>query len=115
VPAIANPGTLLQTGATGGNCLGHPLAHQNEAPYPEAVPEFFIRSLCDVGGVVLDPFSGSGTTVATAERLGRRGIGFDLRLSQCRLGRRRVERPHAPVARVAAVNPMPLFVGRLEG
>jgi DNA modification methylase len=30
------------------------------------------------GGIVFDPFVGSGTTVATAIQLGRRGIGLDL-------------------------------------
>ncbi|WP_165251273.1 DNA-methyltransferase [Paludisphaera soli] len=109
-PVVANPGTLIQTGATGGNCLGHALAHENEAPYPEDVPERFIKSLCPTGGRVLDPFSGSGTTVSVAARLGRVGIGFDLRRSQCELGRRRLERPHAPVVKKsAATTPMPLF------
>lgn len=122
-PPLSNPGTLLVTQEAdeiatssvfrtlvGGGHLGHPIAHDNEAPYPEAVPEFFIRSLCDVGGIVLDPFSGSGTTVAAAARLGRRGIGFDLRLSQCRLGGRRLERPHAPVAKTRAADEvLPLF------
>lgn len=107
--AIANPGSLLHTNA-GGRNLGHPIAHENEAPYPEAVPEFFIKSLCPPGGIVCDPFSGSGTTAATAERLGRRAVGFDLRLSQCRLGRRRVDRPHAPVVRASAADvALPLF------
>ena len=30
------------------------------------------------GGIVFDPFVGSGTTVATAIQLGRKGIGIDL-------------------------------------
>lgn len=30
------------------------------------------------GGIVFDPFVGSGTTVATAIQLGRRGVGIDL-------------------------------------
>lgn len=33
------------------------------------------------GGVVFDPFVGSGTTVATAMQLGRKGIGLDLSLT----------------------------------
>jgi hypothetical protein len=110
-PVKANPGTLLRT-TVGGNQLGHPLAHENEAPYPEGVPEFFIKSLCPPDGFVLDPFSGSGTTVSVAARLGRRGVGFDLRRSQCGLGRRRLERPHAPVTKShAADKPLPLFGG----
>lgn len=33
------------------------------------------------GGIVFDPFVGSGTTVATAIQLGRKGIGIDLSLT----------------------------------
>lgn len=92
VPKLANPGNLVKT-LTGGGHMGHPLAHDNEAPFPEALAEFFIRSFCPEGGIVLDTFSGSGTTVATALKWGRKGIGFDLRLSQCELGRRRILNP----------------------
>lgn len=109
-PVLANPGNLFSTGTAGGGTLGHPIAHENEAPYPEAVPEFFIKSLAKPGGIVVDPFSGSGTTVSVAARLGRRGIGFDLRMSQCKLGVQRLERPHAPVVKKSAADrPLPLF------
>jgi hypothetical protein len=76
--------------------LGHDLAHENEAPYPVRLPEFFIRSHCPPGGIVLDPFSGSGTTVDAALRLGRRGIGLDIRISQARLAKERLEHLQAP-------------------
>jgi DNA modification methylase len=33
---------------------------------------------CPIGVVVLDPFVGSGTVIAVAQRLGRRGVGTDL-------------------------------------
>ena len=89
-PAIANPGNLLHI-KVGGGLMGHPLAHENEAPFPQKLPEFFIRSHSRPGDTVLDPFSGSGTTVAAAVALGRNGIGCDLRMSQCELGRRRVD------------------------
>lgn len=95
---IANPGNLLSTNAAGGGNLGHPLAHLNEAPFPERVPEFFIRSWCPPGGTVLDPFSGSATTIAVAERLGRVGIGFDVRRSQGALGLRRLGLAGAPAS-----------------
>jgi DNA modification methylase len=53
--------------------------------------EFFIKSLCPPGGIVLDPFSGSGTSVAVALRLGRNGIGMDIRRSQAGIARRRID------------------------
>jgi hypothetical protein len=108
-PDISNPGNLIKTSVGGGN-LGHPIAHENEAPFPEALAEFFVKSFCPPGGVVLDPFSGSGTTVAVADRLGRTGFGFDLRRSQADLGTRRLTRPHAPVVKRSGVaEVLPLF------
>lgn len=89
-PVLANPGNLLHTN-TGGGQMGHDAAHKNEAPYPEALCEPFIRAFSPPGGTVLDPFSGSGTTVAVAHRYGRNSIGIDLRLSQCQLGLGRLQ------------------------
>jgi hypothetical protein len=89
-PAIANPGTLFSTGAAGGGKLGHSLAHDGEAPYPVAVPARFVLTYCPPGGLTLDPFSGSGTTAQACRENGRRCVGLDLRMSQCRLGRRRL-------------------------
>lgn len=40
--------------------------------------------------VVLDPFSGTGTTTMVARALGRRGVGVDLSLDYCRIGSWRV-------------------------
>jgi hypothetical protein len=111
-PVLANPGNLIAT-TVGGGQMGHALAHENEAPYPVDVPEWFIRSLCPPGGLVLDPFHGSGTTTEAALKHGRRAIGLDLRRSQCFNARQRITRPHAPVmksgrAKVDA-EPLPLF------
>ena len=47
------------------------------ARMPEDIPDFFIRFLTKPGGLVLDPFAGSNTTGATAERLGRRWISLE--------------------------------------
>jgi hypothetical protein len=92
MPDKANPGNLFSTGAAGGGNIGDDEAHDNEAPYPERLAEFFIKSLCPPEGLVLDPFSGSGTTVCEAVRHGRHGIGFDLRESQIELASRRLQR-----------------------
>ena len=41
-------------------------------------------------GLVIDPFAGSGTTLAVAVREGRRAIGCDIRQSQVDLSCRRI-------------------------
>ena len=41
--------------------------------------------------IVLDPFVGSGTTVAVAESLGRRGIGLELKWDYLQLAKRRCQ------------------------
>ncbi len=57
-----------------------PVAHNtgHSAPFPDWLPEFFIKLFTDPGDVVVDPFAGSGTTVRTATRLGRRAIGIEI-------------------------------------
>lgn len=89
-PVLANPGNLICGIKVGGGHMGHDLAHDNEAPFPEKLAAWFIRSWCPPNGLCLDPFSGSGSTVAAAEKLGRQGIGLDIRESQVILGMRRL-------------------------
>jgi len=55
-----------------------PYAGAHFATMPEALVEPCILAGCPLGGIVLDPFVGSGTVVAVAERLGRQGVGLDL-------------------------------------
>ena len=81
-PRFANPGNIIDCGAVGGGNMGSKIACENEAPFPEQIPEFLIRSLCPPGGVVLDPFSGSGTTAKVAGVHGRGSISIDIRESQ---------------------------------
>lgn len=86
-PKRANPGNVI---CSAGGHLGSKTAHENEAPFPEALARFIIKSFCPPSGTVLDPFSGSGTTCAVAKRWGRDYIGIDIRKSQCDLTRRRL-------------------------
>ncbi len=51
---------------------------EHVAPYPERLIETPILACCPTGGVVLDPFMGSGTTGAVAKSLGRNFVGIDL-------------------------------------
>jgi len=113
-PSKANPGNALESVVTasvfaellaratgeqsdwshhtvGGWRMGHPLAHKNEAPFPLTLAEFFVRSFCPPGGLVLDPFGGSGSVAHAAELNGRRSISIDIRESQTALQQERLD------------------------
>jgi site-specific DNA-methyltransferase (adenine-specific) len=55
-----------------------PYKESHFAVFSEALVEPMIRAGCPKGGIVLDPFCGSGTMMRVAEKLSRVGIGFDL-------------------------------------
>ena len=42
-----------------------------------ALPEFFLKLLTDPGDIILDPFAGSGSTIAACEAMGVAGIGVE--------------------------------------
>jgi len=44
-----------------------------------------VKASCPPGGVVLDPFMGSGTTAVAAKRCGREFVGFELNPDYCAL------------------------------
>ncbi|MCC7430754.1 site-specific DNA-methyltransferase [bacterium] len=50
----------------------------HSATFPEELPEWFIKLFTEEKDTVLDPFSGSGTTVIVANRMGRNSIGIEL-------------------------------------
>ena len=95
-PVLANPGNVIECLVGGGN-LGNDIAHENEAPYPERLCEFFIRSFAPPGGIVFDPFCGSGTSLAVSIQWGRRALGCDLRQSQVELTKRRCRGAQPPL------------------
>jgi DNA modification methylase len=53
------------------------------APFPQKLPEFFIRCFTQTGDLVLDPFMGGGTTGIVALREGRRFVGIDKEEGYC--------------------------------
>ena len=44
---------------------------------PVDLMSWLVRLVTPPGGLVLDPFAGSGTTLVAAKRLGRRAIGWE--------------------------------------
>lgn len=70
------------------------------ARFPAALPEFFIKLLTEEQDLVLDPFAGSNTTGAVAEKLRRRWIAVEgvaeyLEGSKFRFGERHAPRVHS--------------------
>jgi site-specific DNA-methyltransferase (adenine-specific) len=63
------------------------------AVFPEKLVEICILAGCPQGGIVLDPFIGSGTTAVVAQRLGRRFVGIDSNPEYCEMARRRIHQP----------------------
>jgi adenine-specific DNA-methyltransferase len=66
---------------------------------PVALLERVVAATCPAGGLVLDPFLGSGTTAEAAERLGRRWIGVDSNPDAIRIARGRLVALHGTAAR----------------
>ncbi len=60
------------------------------APYPEELCVIPIKSTCPLGGIVLDPFSGTGTTMKVAFELNRKSIGIDLSNEYIKLAQQRI-------------------------
>jgi site-specific DNA-methyltransferase (adenine-specific) len=64
--------------------IGHP------APFPIELPRRCVKLFSYVDDVVLDPFSGSGTTLIAAVSNNRKGIGIDVDRKYCELARKRI-------------------------
>ena len=60
------------------------------ATFPPALIEPCIKAGCPIGGTVLDPFGGAGTTAVVAESLGRDSILIELNPAYAKLTRERL-------------------------
>lgn len=63
----------------------------HSAPFPRAIPEFFIKAFSDPGDLVFDPFTGSGTTLVAAAQLDRVGHGVEISPAYCDVILRRLQ------------------------
>lgn len=64
--------------------------YRHAAPFPEALVTRCLAAGCTPGGVVLDPYAGSGTTLSVAAELGLPSIGIELNPEYCKLARQRL-------------------------
>ena len=60
-------------------------SHEHPAIFPEQLAEDHIISWSNEGDIVLDPFSGSGTTSKMAKKNKRKYIGIDISEEYCKL------------------------------
>lgn len=67
-----------------------PFPEAHFATFPPALVEPCILAGCPEGGIVLDPFIGSGTTAMVARQLGRRAVGIDLNEEYLEMAVRRI-------------------------
>jgi site-specific DNA-methyltransferase (cytosine-N4-specific) len=74
------------------NMKGHP------AVMPESLVAFFVQFLTDPGDLVFDPFAGSNTTGAVAEKLGRRWLAIEANPEYAESSKIRFEAPDRQVA-----------------
>lgn len=59
------------------------------APYPVDLCRLPLLATCPVGGIVLDPFCGTGTTLVAAQNLERKSVGIDISHSYLELTQER--------------------------
>jgi len=74
----------------------HGAAQKGTNHHPTVKPLKLIEYLCELtktptGGIVIDPFFGSGTTAIACERLNRRWIGIERELEYCDIAKARIQ------------------------
>jgi len=111
----AIPGNVIVASNTSSTDAYHRSCRASEAlrhpaTMPETLAEFFIRFLTTAGDIVLDPFAGSNTTGAVAERLGRRWIAVEPITNYIEGSRARFSRTSALTNRTFATR-FPALIG----
>jgi len=84
-----------------------PFKEAHFAVYPAEICVMPILAACPLGGIVVDPMVGSGTTCAVAKALGRHYIGIDLNSEYVEIAKKRVQqviKPLTPITTLKEAN-----------
>jgi modification methylase len=63
---------------------------EHHATFPLELPTYFVGYFSPMGGRVLDPFCGTGTTLLAAKRLGRKAVGIEMSEDYCKIAVQRL-------------------------
>lgn len=86
----ANPGDVWKFSHVH---YSNPNRQNHPTQKPEGLIERMILASSDRGDTVLDPFSGSGTTLRVCQQLGRKGVGFELNPEYVEMTKARLAEP----------------------
>ena len=77
LPKFRNNGKMIF------NCMDWPRDNESEKIHPTQKPVELLKNLIEIftdeGDVVIDPCAGSGSTLIAAERMNRKGYGFEIK------------------------------------
>lgn len=90
-PKGAKPKDVIEIPTTC-NGMGETTPHPTQKP--EELLRKFILASSEEGDLIIDPFSGSGTTIVVAEQLNRRWMGCDLNIEYNNWAIQRLENVH---------------------
>ena len=82
------------------------------AAFPMEWPRRIIAAWAPAGGVVLDPFGGTGTTALAADVSGRTGISVDMSADYCRVAAWRTSDPAERARAMGVSKPEPVLAGQ---
>ena len=85
-----NPKGALPTTLVNISSESKRISDNHVAVYPLELVKYFIKGSTKVGDLVLDPFSGTGTTSVASKDLGRNWLGFDINQEYVDLANKRL-------------------------